>query len=160
MKFSVFKNVGLLILILVQVPALAALPAATGDGKPFPSLAPMLKQVNPAVVNISTYSRRETQYNPLLNDPFFRRFFDLPEGAPEQGEPAPEKRQQSAGSGVIVDADDGIVMTNYHVIREADEVRVSLIDGRNLVARVKGTDPQLDIAILEVDADDLTDPCL
>jgi Do/DeqQ family serine protease len=157
MKIPFLKGVGILLLILVQAPALAAFPAATADGKPFPSLAPMLKQVNPAVVNISTYSKREAQYNPLLNDPFFRRFFDLPETTPDPGNQAPERRQQSAGSGVIVDADDGIVMTNYHVIREADEVRVSLIDGRNLEARVKGTDPQLDIAILEVEADDLTE---
>jgi Do/DeqQ family serine protease len=58
---------------------------------------------------------------------------------------------------VIVDADDGIVMTNYHVIRNADEVQVSLIDGRSLKAQVVGTDPQLDIAILEVEAEDLTE---
>ncbi|MFZ9037852.1 MAG: Do family serine endopeptidase, partial [Gammaproteobacteria bacterium] len=100
--------------------------------------------------------KRETQYNPLLNDPFFRRFFDLPEDFDSRRE-APERRQQSAGSGVIVDADDGIVMTNYHVIRNADEVQVSLIDGRSLKAQVVGTDPQLDIAILEVEAEDLTE---
>ena len=134
----------------------AALPNVTVEGKPFPTLAPMLKQVNPAVVNISTFSKRERQYNPLLNDPFFRRFFDLPE-TPEAEPQAPEKRQQSAGSGVIVGADDGIVMTNYHVIRNADEVYVSLIDGRNLKAEVVGTDPQLDIAILKVEADELTE---
>ena len=146
----------LLILLLLQTPVNAAVPNVMADGKPFPTLAPMLKQVNPAVVNISTYSQREAQYNPLLNDPFFRRFFDLPD-RPEPGREAPEKRQQSAGSGVIVDAGDGIVMTNFHVVRDADEVRVSLIDGRNLEAQVIGTDPQLDIAILKVEADDLTE---
>jgi S1-C subfamily serine protease len=134
------KNGALVLLLALAIPsAQAALPNVTADGKPFPTLAPMLKKVNPAVVNIATYSKRETQYNPLLNDPFFRRFFDR------------------AGSGVIVDADDGIVMTNYHVIRNADEVQVSLIDGRSLKAQVVGTDPQLDIAILEVEAEDLTE---
>jgi S1-C subfamily serine protease len=111
------KNGALVLLLALAIPsAQAALPNVTADGKPFPTLAPMLKKVNPAVVNIATYSKRETQYNPLLNDPFFRRFFDLPEDFDSRRE-APERRQQSAGSGVIVDADDGIVMTNYHVIR-------------------------------------------
>ena len=151
------KNGALLLLLALVIPsAQAALPNVTADGKPFPTLAPMLKKVNPAVVNIATYSKREAQYNPLLNDPFFRRFFDLPEDFDSRRE-APERRQQSAGSGVIVDADDGIVMTNYHVIRNADEVLVSLIDGRSLKAQVVGTDPQLDIAILEVEAEDLTE---
>lgn len=134
----------------------AVLPGTDDQGRPFPSLAPMLKQVNPAVVNISTYSTRETSYNPLLNDPFFRKFFDIPDQAQPQPE-APRKRQQSAGSGVIVDADDGIVMTNYHVIRNADEVNVSLVDGRSYEARIVGTDPELDIAILEIDATELTE---
>ena len=135
--------------------ALAAVPNVSGDGKPFPTLAPMLKRVNPAVVNISTFSPQETRTNPLLNDPFFRRFFDLPE--PDSREQLPRKRQQSAGSGVIVDADEGIVMTNNHVIARADEVHVSLVDGRSFEAEVVGTDPELDIAILRIDADDLTE---
>jgi Do/DeqQ family serine protease len=156
MKINMKNGVLFLLLVLSLSCAQAALPNVTVEGKPFPSLAPMLKQVNPAVVNISTFSRREQQYNPLLNDPFFRRFFDLPEEFESEPQ-VPEKRQQSAGSGVIVDADDGIVMTNYHVIRNADEVFVSLIDGRNLEAEVVGTDPQLDIAILKVEADDLTE---
>ncbi|CAD7851415.1 MAG: HtrA protease/chaperone protein / Serine protease (Protease DO) (EC 3.4.21.-) [Olavius algarvensis Gamma 3 endosymbiont] len=152
------KSLWVLLLLpaLILAPAYAVLPSVTAQGEPFPTLAPMLKQVNSAVVNISTYSKRESQYNPLLNDPFFRRFFDLPE-PPGSGEQIPERRRQSAGSGVIVDADDGIVMTNYHVIRNADEVHVSLIDGRNLGAEVVGTDPQLDVAILRVDAKDLTE---
>ena len=156
MKTYLGMAAAIMLLVLLQAPVSAAVPNVMADGKPFPTLAPMLKRVNPAVVNISTYSQREVQYNPLLNDPFFRRFFDLPEN-PDPGRQAPEKRQQSAGSGVIVDAGDGIVMTNYHVIRDADEVRVSLIDGRNLDAQVVGTDPQLDIAILRVDADELTE---
>ena len=144
--------IGLLVFAGLSL-AHAAVPNVGLDGKPFPSLAPMLKQVNPAVVNISTYSKRKSASNPLLDDPFFRRFFDLPEELPQP----PQKRQRSAGSGVIVDAGDGIVMTNHHVIAETDEVRVSLVDGRSFAARVVGTDPDLDIAILEIDGDNLID---
>ncbi len=145
-----------LLLALTWQAARAVVPGMDAQGRPFPSLAPMLKQVNPAVVNISTYSTRESSYNPLLNDPFFRKFFALPDQA--QPDPQlPRKRQQSAGSGVIVNAGDGIVMTNYHVIRNADEVNVSLVDGRNFEARIVGTDPELDIAILEIDGDELSE---
>ena len=152
-KFPLFL---LLLLTLTWQVAQAVLPGTDAQGRPYPSLAPMLKQVNPAVVNISTYSTRESSYNPLLNDPFFRKFFNIPDQQqPEQQ--VPSKRQRSAGSGVIVDAGDGIVMTNYHVVRNADEVNVSLVDGRNYEARIVGTDPELDIAILEIDADDLTE---
>ncbi len=112
----------------------------------------MLKQVNPAVVNISTYSTLTQTNNPLLNDPFFKHFFDIPE-QPQQR----QKRQQSAGSGVIVDAADGIVMTNYHVVKNSEEVlRVSLTDGRSFKAKLVGSDPELDIAILQIDADNLS----
>jgi Do/DeqQ family serine protease len=69
----------------------------------------------------------------------------------------PRKRRQSAGSGVIVDAADGIIMTNYHVIKSSDEVRVSLVDGREFTAEIKGVDPELDIAILKVDAKNLSE---
>lgn len=139
--------------MIISVSSLAALPNHGVNGEPMPTLAPMLKEVNPAVVNIATYSTRTAAPNPLLNDPFFRRFFNIPE---QQQREAPRKRQQSAGSGVIVDAGDGIVMTNYHVIKGADEVMVSLMDGRTYTAEVKGSDPELDIAILSIDADKLT----
>ncbi|TAJ94514.1 MAG: Do family serine endopeptidase [Gammaproteobacteria bacterium] len=142
----------LLALILSSVLSHAALPLADSQGRELPSLSPMLKQVNPAVVNIATYSTRQA-YNPLLNDPFFRRFFNIPE---EEFQQQPQKRQQSAGSGVIVDAEKGIIITNVHVIKDADEVQVSLNDGRSFTAKIKGTDPELDIAILEIDADNLS----
>ena len=105
------------ILMLVFGQTQAALPNVTSDGKPFPSLSPMIKEVHPAVVNISTYSAQQYSYNPLLNDPFFRHFFNIPDQ--RQFQQTPKKRQQSAGSGVIVDANDGVVMTNYHVIKGA-----------------------------------------
>ncbi len=131
-------------------PVTAALPAVDASGNALPSLAPMLKRVNPAVVNISTYSTQEI-YNPLLQDPFFRHFFDVPD------QPKTQKRQNSAGSGVVVNARQGIVATNYHVIKGADEVQVSLNDGRAYLAKVLGTDPELDIAVLQIAAEDLVD---
>ena len=90
----------------VQI-ASASLPTHDSSGQALPSLAPMLKKVNPAVVNIATFSKRSAQTNPLLNDPFFRRFFNIPDQ--QQQQQRPQKRQQSAGSGVIVDAKEGIV---------------------------------------------------
>lgn len=135
--------------------AQAALPLTDMSGNKLPSLAPMLKQVHPAVVNISTFSTREVQ-NPLLNDPFFRRFFNIPDQRQFQQQ-APKKREQSAGSGVIIDSENGIVMTNAHVIKGADEVQVSLVDGRTFTAEIKGSDPELDIAILQIDAKNLSD---
>ncbi len=141
-----------LFFLLPAVQSHAALPVTDGDGRELPSLAPMLKRVNPAVVNIATFSRQQI-YNPLLNDPFFRRFFDIPDTRRQQ----PRKRQRSAGSGVIVDAANGTVMTNYHVIKDADEVQVALIDGRAFEAEVLGTDPELDIAILKIAADNLAE---
>lgn len=144
--------IGFMHLSVVQ----AAMPTHDSSGKKLPTLAPMLKQVNPAVVNISTFSTSKGNYNPLLNDPLFRHFFNVPEQRkmPQQKS---GKRQQSAGSGVIVDAAGGIIMTNYHVVKAADEVRVSLIDGRSFKAKIKGSDPDLDIAILEIDARGLTE---
>ncbi len=136
--------------------AVAAMPNVDAEGKPFPSLSPMLKRVNTAVVNISTYSTQRTSQNPLQADPFFRHFFSLPELHQYQQQ-QPKKRQRSAGSGVIVDSDDGIVITNYHVIKDSDEVRVSLTDGRSFEARILGSDPELDIAVLEIDGDDLSE---
>jgi Do/DeqQ family serine protease len=130
----------------------AALPLADSSGRALPSLAPMLKQVDPAVVNIATYSTQRI-YNPLLNDPFFRFFFNVP----EQNEPnqPSQRRQQSAGSGVIVDAVHGTVITNYHVIKDADEVHVSLNDGRDFKAKVIGVDKALDVAVLKISAHNL-----
>ena len=147
-------NLFCVLLVTIGCNSVAAFPPKDSEGKPVNTLAPMLKQVNPAVVNISTYSKQQDVYNPLLNDPFFRRFFNLPN---EQQPRRQQRRQRSAGSGVIVDASDGIVMTNYHVIKNADEVRVSLLDGRSFEAKIKGSDPDLDIAILEIDADDLSE---
>ena len=133
--------------------ASAALPARLAGAEPLPSLAPMLEQVNPAVVNIATFSKRQRANNPLMNDPFFRRFFNAPDNALPKGG---LRQQRSAGSGVIVDADEGVIVTNYHVIKGADEVQVALVDGRSFKASIKGSDPALDIAVLEIEAEDLS----
>jgi Do/DeqQ family serine protease len=155
MKIKLALLLVMIFFLNLSYTANAAIPNVTAEGKPFPSLAPMLKKVNSAVVNISTYSTKQAEVNPLLNDPFFRHFFDIPEPDNLQQQ-APQKRQQSAGSGVIINAKDGIVMTNYHVIKDADEVQVSLIDGRSYKAKIIGSDPELDIAILAIKATQLT----
>ncbi len=126
----------------------AQLPTSAGD-TPVPSLAPMLKRVSPAVVNIATRGTVQEQ-NPLLNDPFFRRFFDVPN--------TPLQREfQSAGSGVIVDAKNGYIVTNAHVVENATDITVQLLDNRSLKAKVVGTDPGSDVAVLKVQAGNLID---
>lgn len=131
--------------------AQAVLPIVDSQGQSLPSLAPMLKQVNPAVVNIATYANRQVAANPLLNDPFFRRFFNVPDQPMQQ-----QRRAQSAGSGVIIDGVKGTVVTNNHVVEGADEVKVILNDGRSYNAKVVGTDPEADIAVLDIEADNLS----
>lgn len=130
----------------------AALPQQLGDGTELPSLAPMLEEVSPAVVNIATYGRVRTHNNPLMEDPFFRHFFNLPRDYGQQ-----ERRTRSAGSGVIVDAKRGYVLTNAHVIKQADQVEVVLVDGTTLTAEVVGTDEQVDLAVLRVPSHDLVE---
>ena len=112
--------------------SLAQLPAIEDNGKP--TIAPLIRQVTPAVVNIAVVGTTRVARNPLLDDPFFRRFFDLPDQS-EQTIP-----QQSAGSGVIVDARNGYVLTNHHVVENADEITVNLADRRQLVGSDAGTD--------------------
>lgn len=136
--------------LLAQV-AFAALPFAWfGGDNEMPSLAPMLDRSKPAVVNIATQSLVQIQDNPLLNDPYFRRFFNIPEQQPRQ------RTKQSLGSGVIFDAKKGLVLTNNHVIHKADEITVSLNDGRSFHATVVGSDPATDVALIQIPAEQLT----
>ncbi len=132
------------------VPAWAALPGEVPDGGMLPSLAPMLEQVSPAVVNIATYTTVQVR-NPLLEDPFFRRFFRVPEGRQQF------RRTQSAGSGVVVNAAKGYIITNSHVVDRADEIAVTLADGRVLTAELLGTDAQVDLAVLKVEPEQLNE---
>lgn len=136
-------------LVLFTFTAGGALPQSVA-GQELPSLAPMLEKVTPAVVNIATEGRIQLRQNPLFNDPFFRHFFDFPD------QPI-ERKTQSLGSGVIVDAKRGLVLTNNHVIANAVEITVTLRDGRHLNAEVIGTDPETDVAVIRIPAEDLTD---
>ena len=121
--------------------------APTADAAPMPSLAPMVKRVSPAVVNIATrgtVKESAGQRNPLLDDPFFRRFFDTPpESRPR------ERPFQSLGSGVIVDAKNGYIITNHHVVENATEITITLFDDRTFSAKVIGSDEGADIAVLQ-----------
>lgn len=126
----------------------AALPPVDSQGQALPTLAPMLERVTPAIVNIATKSRVRVRDNPLLLDPFFRRFFNVPD--------VPRERvNQSLGSGVVVDAANGYVITNSHVIDKADEITVTLRDGRELQATVVGVDPDADVAVIRIPAENL-----
>lgn len=132
-------------LAALPAPAPAALPAAV-DGQPLPSLAPMLERVTPGVVSLNTRSVQRRAISP--DEVFMRRFFGLPD--------LPQARvQQSLGSGVIVDAERGLVLTNHHVIDGADEITVTLHDGRQVAAEFIGSDPDSDLAVLRIEADGL-----
>jgi Do/DeqQ family serine protease len=137
----------LAVLALLALQAQAQIPAvATRDG--VPTLAPVLDRVTPAVVNIAVLQRSPEDQNPMLRDPFFRRFF----GLPGQQEP-----QIAAGSGVIVDAKNGYVITNAHVVKDAREVAVTLKDARRFPAKLVGADAGTDIALLKIDPKGLID---
>jgi len=128
-------------------PAHAAPPAAAAEAAPMPTLAPMVKRISPSVVNIATRGTIKEQpgRNPLMDDPFFRRFFDVPPNS------KPRERQfQSAGSGVIVDAKNGYIITNHHVVENASEITITLLDNRTFSAKVIGSDEGADVAVLQV----------
>lgn len=131
---------GAAILGTLYLPAEAQLPTMV-EGQQLPTLAPMIERVTPAVVNIATRGRVRIE-NPLFQDPFFRRFFDIPQFQ--------ERQVQAAGSGVIIDAKRGYVVTNNHVIENADQIIITLRDGRSLDAKLVGRDPETDVAILQV----------
>ena len=124
----------------------ATLPAAIG-GQPLPSLAPMLTRVTPAVVNISTTTRVQVR-DAYFDDPMVRQFFGLP-ATPR------ERVEQSLGSGVIVDAAKGYVLTNNHVVGGADDISVTLQDGRTFKGKLIGTDPGTDVAVVQIPAQNL-----
>ena len=126
------------------VPMAAALPASVG-GQAMPSLAPMLARVTPAVVSV--HAKQRVRVSPFSSDPMFRRMF------PELSQ---ERINESMGSGVIVDAAKGLVLTNHHVIEGADEVSITLADGRTLKADFVGSDPDTDIAVMKIPAQNLS----
>jgi serine protease DegQ len=128
--------------LCLAAPAMAAAPPS--------SLAPILAAVSPGVVNIAVEGTVASQPNPLFNDPFFRQFFgNLPDQPSRQ-------KFQAVGSGVIIDAGKGMVITNNHVVEHADRIKVTLADRREVNAKLVGTDPQTDIAVLKIPAEHLT----
>lgn len=135
-------------LLILSAAAFAALPGAV-DGEAVPSLAPLVERVSPAVVNIRVNQTVRTGSS--FGDDPFRRFFGLPDI------PRGPREIASAGSGVIVDAERGYILTNHHVVEYADAIQISLIDGEILDAEVVGSDAATDIALIKVEADDLVD---
>ncbi len=134
-------------LLLCSIALGAALPVSV-DGQPLPSLAPMLERVTPAVVNISSLARVRTRG--VGGGSFWEFFMGLPR--------APRERiTQSLGSGVIVDAKNGFVLTNHHVIAGGQEIAVTLRDGRTLKAEVVGTDEDTDLAVIRIPAEGLSE---
>lgn len=153
-----------LLLFIASVPgyaqtAAAHIPGALLDANgQVPTLAPLLNNVTPSVVNISTSDTAEAEAsNPLMNDPFFKRFFDNNGGTAPDAPSMPQEEQsnQSIGSGVIVDAEHGYVLTNHHVVEKADEIFVTLKDARRYKAKLLGSDPETDLALLKITAENI-----
>ena len=147
----------LMIAVVAGMPcatASAAIPPAVG-GTRVPSLAPMIRRISPAVVTIAIRGVMADSdsgaSDPLRNDPFYNRFFHSPPGQEPDQEPF-----AAAGSGVIIDARRGYILTNAHVVDHATDITVTLQDGRNLKARIVGTDAPSDIAVVKVAARGLT----
>lgn len=118
--------------------AQATMPSITEQ---VPTLAPLLRQVTPAVVNIAVRGRVREE-NPLFQDPFFRQFMDMPQQV--------EQDIQATGSGVIVDAQRGYILTNNHLIEHAVAIEVTTKDNRRFNARLVGRDPTADVAVLQI----------
>ena len=128
------------------------------DGQPFPSLAPLVEATKPAVVSIAIARPARSFRSPFQGDPFFERFFGNPRRGPQPQQDSQPQEPQPTGSGVIVDAGRGLVITNHHVIQNATEIEVTLSDGRAIAASVVGSDAGTDVALLELDdADGLTE---
>ena len=128
--------------------AFAGAPIPEVGGAPMQSIAPVVGRVTPGVVGISVRGRVRED-NPLLQDPLFRQFFNLRQGPIE-------RETEAAGSGVIVDAAQGYVLTNNHVVENATNIEVTTKENRQLKARLIGRDPETDIAVLQIAAGGLT----
>ncbi len=145
-RYLRFLICGTLAAIYCAAPLEAA--QSQADSRGLPTLAPLVNEVTPTVVNISVVTCSPLEDNPLFRDPFFRRFFNLPD--------KPQRQEQAAGSGVIIDAARGLILTNHHVIKDAEQVIVTLKDRRQFPAKVVGSDPGTDIAVLQIEAQNLT----
>lgn len=123
-------------------------PGAAGrNGRP--TLAPMLEAVLPAVVNISTTSAGNVSGSSMFKEP------SSPGGFDESGIPPHRLQQHSLGSGVIVNGENGLILTSHHVIANGERVIVTLQDGRNFEAKVVGVDPETDVAVVKIEAKNL-----
>ena len=137
-----------LFVALVASSTNAQVEAALAQG--IPSLAPIIERVAPAVVNISVKQRTEAPMNPFFSDERLGRFFRLPDSPRYQ-------ERLSAGSGVIIDAKHGYVVTNHHVVENASEILITLSDQRTFAGELLGSDPRTDVALLQMDGTDLTE---
>ncbi|CAN7290028.1 periplasmic pH-dependent serine endoprotease DegQ [Brucella sp. NBRC 12952] len=158
MNWRCYGIAGLLIASIstVTLPAIAQETAVPAQGKQIPlsrgdmqlSFAPLVKETAPAVVNVYAARQVQQQASPFAGDPFFEQFFGK-----QFGGGGKSRTEQSLGSGVIVDA-SGIVVTNNHVIKDADEIKVALSDGRQFESKVLLRDETTDLAVLKIDAND------
>ncbi len=158
MNWRRYAIAGLLIASIstVTLPAIAQETAVPAQGKQIPlsrgdmqlSFAPLVKETAPAVVNVYAARQVQQQASPFAGDPFFEQFFGK-----QFGGGGKSRTEQSLGSGVIVDA-SGIVVTNNHVIKDADEIKVALSDGRQFESKVLLRDETTDLAVLKIDAND------
>ncbi len=144
-----FPTLSMAAILLLATVAHGQLPHQV-DGQPLPSLAPLVKKAAPAVVNIRVSQTVSSQTSPYA-DEMFRRFFGLPDT------PGGSREVASAGSGVIVDAENGYILTNHHVVESADKIQVYLFNEDSLEAEVVGSDAATDIAVLKVDPENLVE---
>ena len=154
---KLFKiNPILILLLFFANSAYANMPQFSGSEK-IPTLAPIIKNATPAIVNISIIPKKREVMNPLFEDPFFNKFFkDFHQFKQFQFEEKEQNnRQQSIGSGVIINSQEGHIITNNHVIKNAKEVFVTLRDNRQFKAKIIGTDDATDLALLKIDAKDI-----
>jgi serine protease Do/serine protease DegQ len=132
-------------LLLSVLPGAAISQVAPEADNGIPTLAPMVERTRPAVVNIATTGHVDVQKHPLLNDPFFKRFFEGYEDMPQR------KETKSLGSGVVIDADKGYIVTNHHVVEGAQEIAVTMHNGHHFKAKLIGSDPEADVAVVQAD---------
>ncbi len=148
------KNLVLSVFLLTSMSAVAASNAVAATDPVRPSLAPMLEHVTPAVVIVSTTQEARTPESlRFLDENELRRFFSDPSS--RNLPPVPRGEVRGMGSGVIVDAEEGYIVTNNHVIANADLINVTLQDGREFKASLIGSDPSTDVALLQIEASDL-----